>query len=71
MSVPISSFLRNHVKEKLARNEVVASMSVRLVRSIEIARASGQGSQTDIDLRDRGRQNARSRERRRGVGVAV
>ncbi len=38
MSVPISSFLRNHVKEKLARNEVVASMSVRLVRSIEIAR---------------------------------
>jgi 2-keto-3-deoxy-L-rhamnonate aldolase RhmA len=30
--------LRNNVKEKLARNEVVASMTVRLVGSIEIAR---------------------------------
>jgi len=30
--------LRNHVKEKLARGEVVASMTVRLVRGIEIAR---------------------------------
>jgi len=30
--------LRNHVKEKLARGEVVASMMVRLVRGIEIAR---------------------------------
>ena len=29
--------VRNTVKEKLARNEVVASMTVRLVRSIEIA----------------------------------
>jgi len=38
MSVEISSILRNKVKEKLARNEVVASMSVRLVRNIEIAR---------------------------------
>lgn len=33
-----SDILRNHVKEKLARGEVVASMTVRLVRSIEIAR---------------------------------
>jgi 2-keto-3-deoxy-L-rhamnonate aldolase RhmA len=29
--------LRNSVKDKLARNEVVASMIVRLVRTIEIA----------------------------------
>jgi 4-hydroxy-2-oxoheptanedioate aldolase len=34
----IRDILRNNVKEKLARNEVVASMTVRLVRSIEIAR---------------------------------
>jgi 4-hydroxy-2-oxoheptanedioate aldolase len=34
----IGDILRNHVKEKLARDEVVASMTVRLVRSIEIAR---------------------------------
>src|SRR5215467_7651829 len=33
-----SAVLRNHVKEKLARGEVVASMTVRLVRGIEIAR---------------------------------
>ena len=32
-----SELLRNSVKEKLARDEVVASMIVRLVRSIEIA----------------------------------
>jgi 2-keto-3-deoxy-L-rhamnonate aldolase RhmA len=30
--------LRNHVKDKLARGEVVASMTVRLVRGVEIAR---------------------------------
>ena len=30
--------LRNNVKEKLARGEVVASMTVRLIRTIEIAR---------------------------------
>jgi 2-keto-3-deoxy-L-rhamnonate aldolase RhmA len=29
--------VRNTVKEKLARNEIVASMTVRLVRGIEIA----------------------------------
>ena len=34
----ISDVLRNHVKEKLARGEVVASMTVRLIRGIEIAR---------------------------------
>ena len=34
----IADILRNHVTEKLARGEVVASMTVRLVRGIEIAR---------------------------------
>ena len=38
MPAPISDILRNQVKEKLARDEVVASMTVRMVRSIEIAR---------------------------------
>ena len=33
-----SDILRNNVKEKLARGEVVSSMTVRLIRSIEIAR---------------------------------
>jgi len=33
----LSTILRNHMKEKLARNEVVASMTVRFARSIEIA----------------------------------
>jgi 4-hydroxy-2-oxoheptanedioate aldolase len=33
----IRAVLRNHMKEKLARDEVVASMTVRLSRSIEIA----------------------------------
>lgn len=36
----IRSILRNHMKEKLARNEVVASMTVRLSRTIEIARVA-------------------------------
>src|SRR5262245_35502610 len=36
--MPASEILRNNVKEKLARDEVVASMTVRLVRSGEIAR---------------------------------
>jgi len=38
MSVQIGDLLCNRVKEKLAREEVVASMTVRLVRGIEIAR---------------------------------
>jgi len=38
MSAEIRSVLRNNVREKLARDELVASMTVRLVRSIEIAR---------------------------------
>jgi 4-hydroxy-2-oxoheptanedioate aldolase len=38
MSAKISDVLRNHVKDKLARGEVVASMTVRLMRGIEIAR---------------------------------
>jgi 4-hydroxy-2-oxoheptanedioate aldolase len=37
MSDTLRSILRNHMKEKLARGEVVASMTVRLARSIEIA----------------------------------
>src|SRR5277367_4753413 len=37
MSAKIDDVLRNHVKDKLARGEVVASMTVRLVRGIEIA----------------------------------
>jgi 2-keto-3-deoxy-L-rhamnonate aldolase RhmA len=36
--VLIRDILRNNVKAKLARDEVVASMTVRLVRTIEIAR---------------------------------
>jgi 2-keto-3-deoxy-L-rhamnonate aldolase RhmA len=36
--VAASDILRNQVREKLARGEVVASMTVRLSRSIEIAR---------------------------------
>ena len=34
----IGEILRNNVKAKLARDEVVASMTVRLVRTVEIAR---------------------------------
>src|SRR5271166_6971976 len=37
MPVLISDVLRNNVKDKLARGEVVASMTVRLVRGVEIA----------------------------------
>src|SRR4029079_10882651 len=37
-AVLISDILHNNVKAKLARDEVVASMTVRLVRTIEIAR---------------------------------
>jgi 4-hydroxy-2-oxoheptanedioate aldolase len=38
LSAPLSEILRNNVKEKLARDEVVASMTVRLVAGPEIAR---------------------------------
>ncbi len=38
MAVEIGNVLRNHVKEKLACGELVASMTVRLVRGVEIAR---------------------------------
>ena len=34
----IADLVRNNVKEKLKRDEVVAAMTVRLVRSGEIAR---------------------------------
>jgi 4-hydroxy-2-oxoheptanedioate aldolase len=37
MPVTPSDLLRNKVREKLARDEVVASMTVRLVRGVEIA----------------------------------
>ncbi|MSO68284.1 MAG: aldolase [Pseudolabrys sp.] len=36
--VRANEILRNAVKEKLARNEVVVSMTIRLTRSVEIAR---------------------------------
>src|SRR6266446_577611 len=38
MSASPRQIVRNNVKEKLARGEVVSSITVRLVRSIEIAR---------------------------------
>src|SRR6201997_4108426 len=38
MAREINELLRNHVKEKLGRDEAVASMTVRLIRGIEIAR---------------------------------
>jgi 4-hydroxy-2-oxoheptanedioate aldolase len=38
MTIEAGDVARNHVKEKLARGEVVASMTVRLVRGVEIAR---------------------------------
>ena len=38
MPAEIGDILRNHAKEKLLRGEVVASMTVRLVRGLEIAR---------------------------------
>jgi 2-keto-3-deoxy-L-rhamnonate aldolase RhmA len=41
MTSQINEVLRNRVKEKLARDEVVASMTVRLVRGVEIARIAG------------------------------
>src|SRR5262245_34453837 len=37
-AVPIRDILHNNVKENLKRDEVVASMTVRLVRTVEIAR---------------------------------
>ena len=36
--VKANEVVRNIVKEKLARDEVVASMTIRLVRGVEIAR---------------------------------
>ena len=38
MALQLREIVRNHAKEKLARNEVVASTTVRLVRGIEIAK---------------------------------
>jgi 4-hydroxy-2-oxoheptanedioate aldolase len=38
MQASLADILRNNVKEKLARDEVVSSMMVRLVRGVEIAR---------------------------------
>ena len=37
MALEPGDILRNHVKEKLARDEVVSSMTVRLCRTIEVA----------------------------------
>src|SRR3989449_11476874 len=38
MSVEVRDIVRNPVKEKLARGELVSSMTVRMVSSIEIVR---------------------------------
>jgi 4-hydroxy-2-oxoheptanedioate aldolase len=38
MSISAADILRNNVRDKLARDEIVASLTVRLVRGIEIAR---------------------------------
>ncbi len=38
MASSLRQIVRNQIKEKLARDEIVASMTVRLVRNIEIAR---------------------------------
>lgn len=38
MAMAVTDILRNPVKDKLQRDEVVISMTVRLVRSVEIAR---------------------------------
>jgi 4-hydroxy-2-oxoheptanedioate aldolase len=47
MTTEINEVLHNRVKEKLARGEIVASMTVRLVRGVEIARiASTAGFDT-------------------------
>ena len=40
MSDSLRAILRNHMTEKLARDEVVASMTVRFARSIEIAQVA-------------------------------
>jgi 4-hydroxy-2-oxoheptanedioate aldolase len=40
MADDLRAILRNHMKEKLARDEVVASMTVRFARSIEIAQVA-------------------------------
>jgi 4-hydroxy-2-oxoheptanedioate aldolase len=40
MTPEINEVLHNRVKEKLARGEIVASMTVRLVRGVEIARVA-------------------------------
>lgn len=37
MPAPLREIVHNHAKEKLSRGEVVASMTVRLVRGVEIA----------------------------------
>lgn len=42
----LRAILRNHMKEKLARDEVVASMTVRFARSIEIAAIKTAGFDT-------------------------
>jgi 4-hydroxy-2-oxoheptanedioate aldolase len=43
MAGEINELLRNHLKEKLRRGEVAASMTVRLIRGIEIARIAKTG----------------------------
>jgi len=49
--VKASEIVRNVVKEKLARNEVVASMTVRLLRGVEIARLAKTAGFDMISIR--------------------
>ena len=50
MADALSDILRNRVKEKLARDEVVASMTVRLTRTIEIAQIAADVNQRTHDI---------------------
>ena len=43
MPLELRDIVRNNVKEKFARDEVVASMTVRFAKSIEIARIAREG----------------------------
>lgn len=48
MSTALQDILVNHVKAKFARDEVVASMTVRLVRDVEIARIGVMMEAVDV-----------------------
>jgi HpcH/HpaI aldolase/citrate lyase family len=50
MAYEINELLRNHVKEQLGRGEVVASMTVRLIRSTPPARSASPRSRRESRL---------------------